>query len=91
MKKNIGIPIYRGFIVKHLGPTNFLGERIKIIDDRFNQSVTIGYKYDAGNSMGQAMSYLKESGFSVVAVVYMNKNNIVLCDTDFTELKDGNK
>ncbi len=87
MKKNIGIPIYRGFIVKHLGPTNFLGERIKIIDDRFNQSVTIGYKYDAGNSMDQAMSYLKESGFSVVAVVYMKKKDIILCLMDFQDLE----
>ena len=33
----------RGFKVKYLGPTNYKGSRIKITDERFEQSKIIDY------------------------------------------------
>ena len=34
---------YRGIKVKFLGPTSYRGSKIKLIDERFNQSKTINY------------------------------------------------
>ena len=50
----------RGFKVKYLGATNFLGSRVKITDTRHNKSVTLSYDYSIGDIVKQAIKYLDD-------------------------------
>lgn len=55
----------RVFKVKFLGPTNYRGDRVKIIDGRFKKSVTIPYSYEFNDALGNAVDYLEKLGFSL--------------------------
>ena len=51
--------------VKYLGPTNHKGSRIKIIDRRFNQSITIPYDYQYSSALEGAVRYLLDKGWDI--------------------------
>lgn len=86
---------YRKFNIKFLGPTNYRGARIKIIEPkRFNYqkdvSVTISYDYGVGDTAQQALNYLIDKGFKPVARCSQYEYDTILCDNwakDFIELK----
>lgn len=72
MKTLNEIPNYRQFKVKVLPATNTRGTRVQITETRrFNdqktKSVTLSYDYEIGDAQEQALRYLQERGFNVVA------------------------
>ena len=82
---------YRGIKVKYLGPTNTKGSRVKLIDERFNQSKTIGYSSNGGDTLDQAHYYLSNNGFRIVGHAEMESYYLVLCDNwgaECVKLKD---
>ena len=50
---------------KYLGPTNTQGSRIKLIDRRFETSVTIPYNYEYSSALEGAVDYLLDHGWDV--------------------------
>ena len=82
---------YRGFKIKYLGPTNYKGSRLKITDERFDQSIIIGFSYEYDNVLYQAIDYLEKNGFNIVGYSEMKNDYIIFCDNwgdDCIKLKD---
>jgi hypothetical protein len=71
---------YRGIKVKYLGATDFRGARIKLIDERFEQSKTINYSYLGGHTLDQAIEYLSDNGFNVIGYSEMKDEYVIFCD-----------
>jgi len=85
---------YRKFNIKYLGPTNYLGSRIKITEPaRYNddkaRSIYLSYDYQIGEMGQQALNYLIDKGFKPVARCSEFNCYTILCDNwgeDFIEL-----
>ena len=52
--------------IKFMGATNTKGSRIKITDERFEESVTLCYDYKYNNGIEQAIEYLTNKGFNLI-------------------------
>lgn len=52
--------------VTYIGPTNYLGSRVKITSERFKQSKTISYDYAFNNALDIAEDWLTKNGFEIV-------------------------
>ena len=91
------VPNFRKFNVSILGPTNYLGARVKITEpkryyDDKTFSVTLSYDYEIGNICNQALQYLIKKGFNPVARCMEYKCYTILCDNwgkDYINLKTG--
>lgn len=89
------IPNLRQFKVFFLSPTNTRGSRIKIVETkRFNadktKSVILSYDYTIGDTLEQAIKYLSEKDFNIVARASELDNYVLLCDnwgTNYIDLK----
>ena len=82
---------YRGIKVKYIGATNYKGSRIKITDERFDQSKIIDYSYKYGNVLDQSIDYLQNNGFNIIGYSEMKNDYIIFCDNwgdDCIKLKD---
>lgn len=82
---------YRGFTIKFLKPTNTKGSRIRISDERFEQSKIIDYRHEYNHTLDQAINYLTDNGFKIVGYSEMRNYYIVFCDNwgnDIIELKN---
>jgi len=82
---------YRGIKAKYLGPTNHKGSRIKITDERFEQSKIIDFGYEYNNTLDQAIDYLEKNGFNIIGYSEMKNDYIIFCDNwgdDCIQLKD---
>ena len=55
----------RGFKIKYLGATNYLGSRVKITDTRHNKSITLSYDYSIGDIAKQAIKYLSDRDIKI--------------------------
>lgn len=75
------------FTVKYLGPTNSRGSRIKIISDRFNQSITESYSYEIGSVTRQAEAYLREKGYAITGTGESKDNACYIMSSTFKPLK----
>ena len=60
--------------VKYLGATNIRGGRVKLIDTRFNVSITMARNYE-DTADEQAIKYLQNQGFNIVAKTCDEKRN----------------
>ena len=49
-----------------MGATNTKGSRIKITDERFEESITLSYDYKYNNGIEQAIEYLSNKGFNLI-------------------------
>ncbi len=78
MKNNL--KHYRGIKVKFLGATTYKGSRIKLTDERFDESKTIEYKHTGGDTLDQAIDYLMKNGFKIKGYSEMKNEYIVFCD-----------
>lgn len=65
------------FRVKYCGPTNVRGSRVKIITDRFKQSVYIPFDHRLNNTEDMAAAYLEGRGYHVVGLA----EGLVITDT----------
>ena len=77
--------------VKYLSATNTKGSRIKLIDTRFDQSITIPFDYTQNSVMETAARYLLERGANVVGQTCDLKNDCILIrgvNGTFTPLKN---
>ena len=70
----------RGFKVKYLGPTNYKDSRIKITDERFEQSKVIDFRHEYNNTLDQAIDYLERNGFNIIGYSEMKNGYIIICD-----------
>lgn len=52
--------------IKYIGATNSNSGRVKIISERFNQSVTIDYDYNFDNTMEVAADWLTKNKFNLI-------------------------
>lgn len=52
--------------VKFIGPTNTKPSRVKIISERFNDSVTIQYDHEFNGTLDNALDWCVNHGFDVV-------------------------
>lgn len=57
---------YHILTIKYIGPSNVLGSRIKIISERFKESVTISYDYECNSALDGAEKWLKAHGFNLI-------------------------
>jgi hypothetical protein len=84
------LKMYRGITIKFLGPTDYRGSRIKLIDERFNESVIIEYSHK-NDMFDQSVEFLTKKGFKIVGFCEMKKGYVVFCDNwgdDCIKLKD---
>tara|TARA_Y100000361_G_scaffold85662_1_gene76107 strand:+ start:186 stop:488 length:303 start_codon:yes stop_codon:yes gene_type:complete len=79
----------RGFKVKFMGATNYLGSRVKILDTRHNKSVVLSYDYSIGDIVKQSIKYLDDQGISINGMTHNEKTKeYTLLSLDFsTSLK----
>lgn len=77
---------FHALTIKHLGPTDFKGSRIKITSDRFEQSITLNRDYSKSSWLDQAIEFLTQNWFTLIWMAEMNNQNILLSDT-FKPLK----
>ena len=56
----------RCFNYKFLGPTTYLGPRVKIQDKWFEDQITLSFDYRSGSVAEQAIKYLESLGFKVL-------------------------
>ena len=71
--------------IKYLSSTNTKGARIKLIDTRFNVSITLSRDYNI-EATKQVVRFLEERGFNVVANSY---NEIKKIDYLFIDNFEG--
>lgn len=55
-------------LVKFLSATNNNGARVKIISERFEQSKTIPFNYEHGNTLDTAKEWISHQGFDILGV-----------------------
>lgn len=72
---------FHALTIKHLGPTNFKGSRIKITSDRFEQSITLNRDYSKSSWLDQAITFLTQNWFTLIGMAEMNNQTIILSDT----------
>lgn len=84
---NTNIPNYHVLIVKFIGWSNTQPSRVKVISERFKESVTFTYDADYGNdTCEQAEYWLKKNGFNVIGHAEGKGHYYVITDT-FLPLK----
>src|SRR5690606_13288469 len=92
------VPNLRVFKVKFIAPTNTRGSRVEIketkrYNDDKDDKVTLSYNYEIGDVLEQALQYLNEKGFEIVARGSEYDHYYVLVNNwgeNFIDLK-GNK
>jgi len=85
------VPNGRIFLIKYFEATNTKGSRIKIIDERFNTSITLNRSYKHINGIYDALEYMKERGINIIAKGDLNHNSDILISDDFDINLRGNK
>lgn len=84
---NTNIPNQHVLIVKYVGQTNETPSRVKIISERFKQSITIPYDSDFGNDSCEiAEHWLVSKGFKLISHAEGKGHYYVITDT-FKPLK----
>lgn len=91
-------PNLRVFKVKYIAPTNTRGSRVEIketkrYNDQKDDKVTLSYDYQIGDVLEQALQYLDNKGFEIVARGSEYDHYYILVNSwgeDFKNLK-GNK
>jgi hypothetical protein len=61
---------------KFLGPTTYRCSRVKIMDPRFEKSVTVSMNYEYNNAHETAIDYLISNGWDVVG--FNSDANIII-------------
>lgn len=72
--------------VKYIGATNFKPSRVKIISERFNQSVVLDYDHDFDNTMEVAADWLTKNHFNITGKAE-GKNCYYVITDSFQPLK----
>ena len=73
--------------VKFSSPTKYKGARVKLIDHRFNVSITLSYDYAESGADQQAIKYLAGKNFNVVGLAETKTGYMVLVD-NFKSIKE---
>jgi len=76
--------------IKYVGPGNVQGARVKIISERFEQSVTFEFDGNNGNTLEQAEAWLIRKGHNVIGHGEGKGHYYVVCghiDNCFKPLK----
>lgn len=79
-------PNYHVIKAKYMGPTNYTSARIKLISDRFEQSVTIDYDHQYNGTKDIAIAWLEEHGFNIVGAAEAKDGYYIISNT-FEPLK----
>lgn len=83
---NTTTPNVHVLTIKYVGPTNYKPSRVKIISERFNNSITINYDHEFNDSCEIAENWLKKNGFNVLSHAEGKGHYYVITDT-FKPLK----
>lgn len=78
MHNTTTLPNFHVLIIKYVGQTNCLPSRVKIISERFKQSVTLSYG-DEGNTLEQAEEWLIRNGHNVIGHGEGKGHSYVIC------------
>jgi hypothetical protein len=79
MQNHTQLPNFHILTVKYIGQSNYLPSRIKIISERFKQSVTFSYG-DNGNTLDQAEAWLIANGHKVTGHGEGKGHYYVVCE-----------
>ena len=73
----------RAIKVKFLPPTNTRGTRIKLTEQRFQNTdnITLSFDYEIGNGTKQAIKYLQEKGINLIGKAELKKETIFFSDS----------
>ena len=57
----------RGILIRFLGPTDYLGARVELVDMRgiIEKPRTLSYDYGEGGAIGTACRFLQEQGWNL--------------------------
>ena len=83
------LPNFHILTVKYIGQSNHMPSRVKIISERFKQSVTFSYG-DEGGTLDQAEAWLTKNGHNVIGHGEGKGHYYVVCahiDNCFKPLK----
>ena len=67
---------FRVFELRYLGPTNYKSTRVKIIDNRWDESKTITRRHDTNSMVDDAIIYLEGIGIDVIGKGEGNRKNV---------------
>ena len=67
---------HRGFRVKYIGPTDYKGSRVGILDLRYKNNTIISYNYKSDNICEMAIEFLEKQGIKITGFFY----NEVMCE-----------
>jgi hypothetical protein len=80
------LPYYHIIEISFLGCTNYLGPRIRIKSERFEQSIIIDYSHEQADIRHDAIKWLESKGFEIVGAGEI-KNGFALMSVTFEPLK----
>ena len=66
--------------VKYLPVTNTLGARVKLIDHRLQEVVTLDRDYTLNTNVDQAIKYLESKEMNILGQGYINGHDTIICD-----------
>jgi len=72
--------------IYYIGPTDYLGSRVKIKSERFKCSVTIDYDHKHTSTYDIAQNYLQGKGFDLIGKAEGKDCYYIISDT-FVSLK----
>lgn len=75
------IPNVHVLIIKYSGATDTRGSRVRIISERFKNSVSLSYDYEAGDSVRTAAKYLISKGFNILFKAEGKECDYIITDT----------
>jgi hypothetical protein len=78
---NTQIKNFHVLTVKFLGPTNNTGARVKIISERFKDSVTIPFDYQFDNTCSIAEAWLTKHGYNITGHAEGKDHYYIITDT----------
>ena len=69
--------------VKYMSATNTKGSRVKLIDTRFGNSITLSYDYECNGVDEQAVKHLTDKGYIIIGKSYNEITGVysIICDS----------
>lgn len=81
-------PNYHAIKLRYLGPTDQRGARVKLIDQRFGQSVTLSRSYNE-DAISQARGYLVDLGYTIIGEAELENNESMFLVDEFVEITNA--
>lgn len=91
MHNKTELPNFHILTVKYISQTDLNPSKVKIISERFKESITFSYNSDRGDTLNQAEIWLIDNGHKIVGHGEGKGHSYVICDHvngSFTKLRE---